>query len=210
MYKNTLNINIGCGHKAATDWKNFDSSPTLLLEKIPILSKLFKINENTFPKNVLFGDITKKILCEPNAAENIYCSHTLEHMSREEMIIALNNIFIMLKPGGVFRVVVPSLESRIKKYHENNDADLFMDSLHMGEKFKNNFIDKIRSIFGNSKHKWMYDDVTLHKHLKNAGFRNIRKCFFLDSKKECFSNVEQYSRFLEPGLLEATAYQATK
>ena len=60
MYKNTLNINIGCGHKAATDWKNFDSSPTLLLEKIPILSKLFKINENTFPKNVLFGDITKK------------------------------------------------------------------------------------------------------------------------------------------------------
>jgi len=53
-------------------------------------------------------------------------------MSREEMIIALNNIFIMLKPGGTFRVVVPSLESRIKRYHKNNDADLFMDSLYMG------------------------------------------------------------------------------
>ena len=86
------------------------------LQKIKnFVEKNFEFVGDKFPKEVIYGDITKKPLCQPGEADNIFCSHTLEHMAFEEMKTALSNIYTMLKPGGCFRLIVPSLETKVKK-----------------------------------------------------------------------------------------------
>lgn len=194
------NIHIGCGYTCGKSWRNFDSTPIAFIQKYIFLN-LIKINKKKFPVDVIYGDIVKKKLCKPNEADNIFCSHVLEHLSYFDSIKAVKNIYEMLKPGGVFRVVVPSLEERIDKYMIDRDANKFMKSLGcVNEDENNNLINKLRFLLGNSRHRWMFDSNSLKKVLSNAGFKDIRACKFNDSNIEVFSEVEEIGRFIENDL----------
>ena len=131
-----MNINIGCAYTVGKGWKNYDCTPTSRIEKFPIIGKFININEKRFPKEVVYGDIVKGPLTNPEQAENIYCSHTLEHLPLESMKKALLNIHVMLKKNGTFRLVVPSLENYVKEYQQDQDVHKFIESLGMGKKMK--------------------------------------------------------------------------
>ena len=52
----------------------------------------------------------------------------------------------MLKTGGIFRIIVPSLEARVEKYIQNKDAHSFIQSLGCFKNDENdNFLKKLRS-----------------------------------------------------------------
>ena len=53
----SLYVQYGCGLSAPVGWQNFDASPTLRLQKIPLIGKL--VRKVDFPSNVLYGDIVK-------------------------------------------------------------------------------------------------------------------------------------------------------
>jgi predicted SAM-dependent methyltransferase len=205
-----MNIHIGCEFKIGKNWKNYDISITAQIEKIPLLRKFIKINPSPYPKEVIYGDISRKPLCKNNEADNIYCSHALEHMTREDMQKALKNIYFMLKSGGCFRLIVPDLETRAQKYLKNKDSDAFIESIGFGRK-KNNrsFKDFLRQLFGNSGHLWMYDNKSMQKYLTEAGFKNIRKSQIGDSEIKIFAEVEEKRRFVEGDFIEV-ALQCTK
>jgi predicted SAM-dependent methyltransferase len=205
-----MNIHIGCEFKIGRNWKNYDISITAQIEKIPLIRKIIKINPISYPKEVIYGDITRGSFCKNNEADNIYCSHALEHMTREGMQTALRNIYFMLKPGGCFRLVVPDLESRVQKYLQNKDCDSFIETIGFGKK-KNDrtFKDFLRKIFGNSGHLWMYDNKSMQKYLAEAGFKNIKKCKIGDSGINIFSEVEELHRFIDGDFVEV-AIQCTK
>ena len=206
-----MNIHIGCAYTAGKNWENYDCTPTSRVEKIPIIGKFININERRFPKEVMYGDIVKGPLTEAEQAENIYCSHTLEHLPLESMRKALVNIQIMLKKNGTFRLIVPSLENRVKKYQNDQDAHKFIESICMGKKNDdNNIIDKLRNIIGHSSHRWMYDNQSMLMELKKANFINIRKCQFGDSNISVFSEVEEESRFYLNGEDPEVAFQCSK
>jgi predicted SAM-dependent methyltransferase len=82
------------------------------------------------------------------------------------MQAALRNIYFMLKPGGCFRLVIPDLETRVKKYLQNQDCDAFIETIGFGKK-KNDrtFKDFLRKMFGNSGHLWMYDYKSMQNYL---------------------------------------------
>jgi predicted SAM-dependent methyltransferase len=205
------NIHIGCGYIVGKSWKNYDVTPTARFEKIPILSKIIKINQYKFPKEVIYGDITKKTLCAPNEADNIFCSHTLEHMAFEEMKAALSNIYTMLKPGGCFRLIVPSLEAKVKKYIKDNNANKFIEDIGMGERSKpKKIFNKIRYLFGNSRHLWMYDYKSMSKELEDKNFKDISMCKFGDSNIKVFEEVEEKERFINSEDLPEVCIQCTK
>jgi predicted SAM-dependent methyltransferase len=205
-----MNIHIGCEHKIGKSWKNYDISYVAVFEKFPIIGKLLKINSKRYPSEVLYGNICNSMLCEENTADNIFCSHTLEHMPKESMILALKNIYKMLKQNGCFRLVVPNLRVRAEHYVRIKDADQFIEIIGMGQrKSKNNFLDKLRGLFGNSLHKWMYDEQSMTNYLSEVGFKNISKCKFNDSGIEVFSEVEDLHRFID-GDFEEVALQCTK
>jgi predicted SAM-dependent methyltransferase len=205
-----MNIHIGCEFKIGKNWKNYDISITAQIEKIPLLRKFIKINPKPYPREVIYGDISKKPFCKNNEADNIYCSHVFEHMTKEDMQKALKNIYFMLKPGGCFRLIVPNLETRAQKYLKNQDTDAFIESMGFGRK-KNNrsFKDLLRKLFGNSGHLWMYDNKSMQKYLTEAGFKNIRKSKIGDSGIKIFSEVEEKHRFIDGDFIEV-AIQCTK
>ncbi len=101
-----LYMQYGCGHSAPKNWLNFDASPTLRIQKITSISKIFKSKLNTiFPENVRYGDIVKGLPLDSDSCDGIYCSHILEHLSLHDFRIALKNTFKILKVGGIFRCI---------------------------------------------------------------------------------------------------------
>ncbi|MES2692496.1 MAG: methyltransferase domain-containing protein [Verrucomicrobiota bacterium] len=102
-------IQYGCGHEAPPSWQNFDSSPTIVLERIPLLNLLYSKNAVRFPAHVRRGNIVRGLPVPAESADAVYCSHTLEHLALDEFRTALRNTYAILKPGGTFRFVLPDL-----------------------------------------------------------------------------------------------------
>ncbi|MEO6882862.1 MAG: methyltransferase domain-containing protein [Bacteroidia bacterium] len=197
-------VQYGCGLSAPNEWTNFDVSPTLRVQKTPIIGSLLKSQLNTkFPKNVRYGDIIKGLPILDNSCDGLYCSHTLEHLALDDFRIALVNSYRILKKGMIFRCVVPDLELAARKYLRelekgNNSASLGFvgNDTMLGLKIRpRGFKGFINSFFGNSHHLWMWDYKSLAKELSDVGFTNIRRANYNDSEDEMFKYVEDAGRF---------------
>lgn len=192
-------INVGCGYAIGKSWHNFDASPSLYFEKIPILGNLYTINDARFPTDARCGDIVKKQLCTSNSADAVFCSHMLEHVSLEECKKAIGNIYSMLKTGGCFRLIVPDLNYFALQYIDNPNIDgahKFMKDSGLGiERPAVSMFEKLRRAIGFSRHLWMYDEKTLTFELERVGFMKIRRCVFGDAQIPEFSEVEDRGRF---------------
>ncbi|HVI44789.1 MAG TPA: methyltransferase domain-containing protein [Chitinophaga sp.] len=214
MKNNKLYVQYGCGPFSAPEgWKNFDSSPTLRIQQLPLIGKLVKNRMHvTFPSNVILGDILSKL---PDVADNtcdgIYCSHVLEHLAYHDCMKALQNTCRMLKPGGLFRCVVPDLETAARNYLQrlsNNDQHAntgFLDATLLGRKTRSRGMKYLlQYMWGNREHLYMWDHASLSFAMTQAGFKDIRPCRFNDSRDEMFRLVEEESRFNDAVALEAT------
>ena len=62
-----LRVQFGCGFTAPETWLNFDASPTLRVERLPLVSRLYTKNEQRFPPNVEYGDIVKGLPLAPKS-----------------------------------------------------------------------------------------------------------------------------------------------
>ncbi|MFM1843768.1 MAG: hypothetical protein RLZZ490_2511, partial [Cyanobacteriota bacterium] len=115
-------VQYGCGFSAPHNWRNFDGSPTLYFERLPIIGNLYTKNKCRFPDNVEYGDIVKGLPISPESCDGIYCSHILEHLSLHDFRTALKNTKKVLKPDSFFRLVLPDLEYSIRLYTESNSS----------------------------------------------------------------------------------------
>jgi len=191
-------IQYGCGLFAPENWVNFDSSPTLVVQKIPIIGKYFR-REIMFPKNVKFGNIIKGLQIEYNSCKGIYCSHVLEHLSLKDFRIALRNTYKLLEENGIFRFVIPDLEFIINKYSQDisDDAAIqFMKETHLGQEIRNyNIYLFFFDWLSNSKHLWMWDYKSIKIELENVDFKNVRRAYIGDSEDNKFNEVELHDRW---------------
>jgi SAM-dependent methyltransferase len=194
-----LYIQYGCGLCAPKLWRNFDSSPTLRFERLPIVGRFYTRNDVRFPNNVEFGDILKGLPVGKDSCDAVYCSHVLEHLSLQDFRIALQNTFEMLRPNGVFRFVVPDLAVSITKYIESDDpsASIFFlkETLLGRETRKRGFAGLVGLWLGNSEHLWMWDFKSLRQELLQVGFEDIRRATIGDSGDPMFGEVEESHRW---------------
>lgn len=199
-----LYVQYGCGHSAPKEWINFDSSPTLRIQKMPLLGQMLKRQLNTiFPENVRYGDIIKGLPIDENSCDGVYCSHTLEHLSLQDFRVALKNTYKILKKDGVFRCIVPDLEYSARKYIKSLDDGNSLASVEfigantlLGiEKRSRGLKGLLNSFFGNSHHLWMWDKKSMSEELRKSGFNQIRICSYNDCDDVMFKHVEEYSRF---------------
>ena len=206
-------VQYGCGLSAPPEWVNFDSSPTLKIQKTPLIGKLLAGRLNTkFPPNVKYGDIVKGLPVTRSSCDGIYCSHVLEHLSLHDFRLALLNTYKILKPGGIFRCVVPDLEYLANNYLAALKSDpekasiTFMgkDSLLGAETRARGIKGMMVTWLGNARHLWMWDKHSLAAELRKAGFTQIRRADFNDSEIEAFKLVEDRSRFVNAVALECT------
>lgn len=201
-------LQYGCGFSAGEGWLNFDSSPTLRIERLPVLgnliSRCFSGNSLRFPPAVQYGDICKGLPVPPGTMRGIYASHVLEHLALDGLRRALANTYALLRPGGIFRLIVPDLEERARRYVDAvskgspDAADIFLRTSGLGqEQMPRTPVQHLRSIIGGSRHLWMWDEHSLTAELKRANFVDIRRCEFGDGADPMFSRVENYGRFVD-------------
>lgn len=207
----SLYVQYGCGLSAPPAWDNYDASPTLRIQKNPLLHFFLKRKLNAvFPANVKYGDIVKGLPVSQSSCKGVYCSHTLEHLSLDDCRVALHNTYKILQPGGIFRCVLPDLEIATRTYLKqldggNKEASIdYIAGLLMGLTSRPKGIKRIaESIFGNAHHLWMWDKYSLAVELEKAGFTQVRACEFNDSEDSHFQQVEDRSRFYSAIALQA-------
>lgn len=89
-------LNIGCGENVHTDWVNID-----VVGSLP---------------GVIVHDVRRGLPFPDSEFEACYSSHMLEHVTRSQARIIVDEIFRVLKPNGIVRLVVPDLEQIVRHY----------------------------------------------------------------------------------------------
>jgi hypothetical protein len=204
----SLYVQYGCGFDAHPDWLNFDASPRLRLERTPLIGQLIKLTDRAkYTDHIRYGNIVAGLPVASGSVDGLYSSHVLEHIDRSSVITALRNSLTMLRPGGVFRVVVPDLVPIARLFLTEVEAgnpaaaDRFMRHCYLGEEQPvRGFLQTTKSIWSHASHKWMYDARLLESLLLEVGFRDIRPCSFNDSADPRFKEVEHEDRFSFEGL----------
>jgi predicted SAM-dependent methyltransferase len=90
--------NIGCGSVPVVGWQNFDVEP---------LSRIVERWDIRHPLHSLWGPYDYAV------ANHVLCA--LDH---HELPVALRNIRLVLREGGVLRVMVPDFESAIHAWND--------------------------------------------------------------------------------------------
>ena len=127
------------------------------------------LNMNAIPAdNVdLVGDIKNLEFLEENTFQEIYASHILEHINQKDALATLKGINRILKPGGVFYISVPDLDTLCQLFiHPQLDVNA---KYHV-----------MRMMFGGQVnefdfHYFGWNFEILGHFLKDSGFTNVNK-----------------------------------
>jgi len=190
-------VQYGCGLCAPPTWRNFDASPTLWLQRLPIVGPF--VPGPRFPENAEYADIVRGLPVPDGSCAAVYCSHVLEHLTLADFRIALCNTFRLLRPGGVFRLVTPDLEYLVRNYVGSADAGaavrLLEDTALGRVKRSRSPAGVLRELFGHSFHLWLWDFRGTTLELASAGFVDIRRATVHDAADPRFIDVEQPDRW---------------
>jgi SAM-dependent methyltransferase len=180
-----MRINVGCGRMPMNGWRNFDTSFSVFLAKVPLVAKLLcgikliRKEQYQFVRFIQanpieYADATKKIPLPDESVEVIYNSHMLEHLDRVEVVSFLDEAKRVLQPGGIIRCVIPDVAIYAKQYSETGDANWFVDQLITCQPYPKTAIERLKNalIPGRSYHLWMYDGKSLCELLEANGFGN--------------------------------------
>lgn len=121
-------------------------------------------------------DFQRRLPFDDAVFDGVFCEHVLEHLGQEDAQRLAREIARILKPGGVFRVIVPDAEWVLKRYFEAPGA-LVADR---GEG-EGTAMEMVNSYFRQRyEHQFMYDWPTLAQLLRRAGFANVVRSRFRD------------------------------
>lgn len=145
-----MKIDLGCDAEPRPGFEGCDIVP---FEKV---------------KHVFDFRKTDKWPFAPDSIEEIWCSHTLEHLLFEDAFSFLNKCLEVLQPGGKMTLIVPDFPFLLKEF--------------LAADYEVRWSWWIRTIFGNQEgvtygakiaqlHKSGYDPAVLRQLLTEAGFR---------------------------------------
>ncbi len=181
-----IRINVGCGQSPTPGWMNLDNSPSLRLSKIPALPQLLhalgiigaaQYEFICFARKhkIDHADATRRIPVGDGAVDVLYSSHMLEHLDRRDAENFLREVFRVLRPGGIFRVVVPDIRIHVERYKESGDADAFIESTLLCVPRPRSVAQRLqRMLVGARNHQWMYDGRSLSRLLLKIGFVEVQ------------------------------------
>jgi SAM-dependent methyltransferase len=193
-------IQFGCGLCAPSQWRNFDASPTLRLQKLPVVGHLVPAGPfGRFPANVEYGNIAIGLPIPDGSVQLLYCSHVLEHLTLVELRQALQNCYRHLQPGGIFRFVLPDLEYMSQQYLNSTDPNAALEFMQLSwlgiERRDRDLRGFLKEWLGGSQHLWMWDYKSLARELSAVGFQEIRRAQLGDSGMAEFADVEAPERW---------------
>lgn len=121
------------------------------------------VDTRTFPWVHYINEVQCLPMFANNSVDFIYASHLVEHISRGELLKALQEWHRVLKQGGVFRMGVPNFDSLIEIYKESgNNTDSIVNQL-LGQDAPYD------------DHHTIWNTAFATEILKKAGFSEVRE-----------------------------------
>ena len=191
----------------------------ILRQLVPLFLRGERLDKfRALPSNIFVHDLSRGLPFDDASVDCVYHSHMLEHLDCDVVPAFLSEVRRVLRPGGIHRIAVPDFEKRCRAYLQH--FDLCEDA---GEAARHNeFIAGIleqsvrKEAFGTARqspfrrrlealvlgdarqrgetHQWMYDRINLPVLMRQAGFHEVSRCAFNDSR---ISNWPQYGLDLE-------------
>lgn len=176
-----IKLNLGCFHQVHEGWVNTDITPNIHIARIPgaafglhamgvMSDEHFALHKAGVFKRVRYMNVSWTFPYKNGSVEGVFCSHILEHLYPQQAIKMFSEVLRVLKPGGVFRVVVPDLEWAIGLYNKER-PEKFLDAMyeHVGGGGKNS-------------HKWMFTELSLKRFFEKQGFEQVKICRFQEGR----------------------------
>jgi predicted SAM-dependent methyltransferase len=169
-----IRVNVGAGQRPLSGWLNGDIWPYA---------------------GTVYLDVQNKLPFEDTAVHVINCMHMVEHVSSEVCQAFFNECYRVLEPGGLLRVSTPSLEKLIRIYHGIGEPT-HEQVLEHHRDYHQRPVDNICQWFNDHMplwgHQFIFDEGALIHHLETAGFKDIVRCNFGESRHADLRGVEQH------------------
>lgn len=169
-----MRLNLGCGAHTPAGWVNVDYALGARLARNPVarrMAKSLRIFSLDWNDRIFIHNLTRTFPWPEGCAEAVYCSHSLEHFTREEGLFIVSEAFRVLAHQGVIRILVPDLRFLVDRYLTGSlPAEHFVEALGVlyrtgGKGLKAKLVPFIQY-----PHKCMYDSKSLVTLLEQAGF----------------------------------------
>ena len=193
------NLNLGCFDQSVDGWVNTDITPHIFVAKVPgaalLLRRLGRMTAERYEQHqrgvfdhVKYLNLGKRFPFADDSFDNAFSAHVFEHLYRDHAVSCAREICRVLRPGGVFRVSVPDLDLAVSAYDTRKPEvllDLIYESSQPGDK---------------NRHHWMYNEHSMGRLLRDAGFSEINRCGFrqgLCPDLDKLDNRPEMSLFME-------------
>lgn len=193
-------LNLGCGVSFYRDYLNVNYWENLQPGVIQ--------NPNGTVDTVLLNwDLRNGIPLADNSVELVYHSHFLEHLDYKEGVSMMEEIYRVLIPGGIHRIIIPDLKKWIKAYLEN--GLLIQEYRKSGVKPIDGLsyptaCSVMMGMIHGHHHKFIWDFETIYYYLYKIGFRFIEETMYQQSLIDDIEKIEPYDalRVLESLCIE--------
>ncbi len=169
-------LHLGCFDQATKGWVNTDITPHLWIARIPGLARLvYRMGKMTRRrleqhqrgvfKNLTYLNVTKRFPYKEATFDFVFSCHLLEHLYIPQAQTFIGEIFRVLKPGGICRIVVPDLDRIVAEY-DPDQPELFLKRIFECDPRAKN------------THHWHYNAKSLLRLLRDAGFHGAYQCAY--------------------------------
>lgn len=152
-------LNIGSGAAPHKEFTNLDFYAPRT--KLSLLRKGYSFVQH---------DLRYPLPFPANSFRGIYSEHCVEHLYPRHAQNLFKEAFRVLKPGGVFRCIVPDLAKYIACYNKQPVDPEFAHYV--------NGCEAIWSLTQNWSHVSVWDQEMLGLKLRDAGFSRVERCEF--------------------------------
>jgi predicted SAM-dependent methyltransferase len=189
-----LKLHLGCGSNILPGWLNTDISPSPSSDYL---------------------DCTARFPFVDACLAAVFCEHLIEHFAKTSAIQMVREVFRVLRPGGLFRVVTPSLEA-FAQMTLNPKSETSLKYLDFVRRFTGSpqaeISDAINSIFYLHGHRHIYAKAELDAMLAEAGFGELYHLAAGNYSDPIFAGVDGHGKAVgtEINAIEAFAVEARK
>jgi predicted SAM-dependent methyltransferase len=189
-----IKLHLGCGANPLPGWLNTDLMPSPTLDYL---------------------DCTRQFPFLDNVLAAIFCEHLIEHVEKPQAVTMIAEVFRTLRPGGLFRVVTPSLENFARMALNPGSAE----ATHYLAWFRNwhrrpdaDIADAVNAMFYMFGHRHVYRHEELSAMLRGVGFTDLRLMKASTYSDPLFTNVDGHGKVIGEDIngLEAFAIEARK
>jgi predicted SAM-dependent methyltransferase len=166
-----LRLNIGSSAEHLDGWINAD------LERDP-------------EGRCLRMDATARWPFEDGSADAVNSEHVIEHLERDDAPKFFREAFRVLRPGGVVRTSTPDLRAIADAYR---DADPTVLEAHRAHGYDaRNHADLLNNYLQMHGHRHVYDFESLELLLRQAGFEQIERAAFGESRHPALRGIDRH------------------